>query len=285
MRLNQDPQTGRAQLFASSAERADRVHARRGRGVQVSLRVHDGRGGDAAANSVGAVPASAGVQIGRRRVATPASRSADVRASMARSRRSWRPVQIGRCRVAPTGSEPRALPVLAMGRRYVGGVVGARPHRRPAGRRRNDANGTLAAYIRISDGSVYRTAQVGPNGGLAGDVDAAVGLAALGHLVDVTPGGLVQVFSVGGDARAYITQQGSPNGAFQSWRTLRRWWLRSPRAGDQLVRGSAWRPAAWSTGELAEPATTNDPALDCQASPLVIVRAQAPPSELLAKGW
>lgn len=83
-----------------------------------------------------------------------------------------------------------------------------------------DASGTLAAYIRSSDGSVYRTAQSGPNGGWPDTWTPLWGSQLSDISVDVTPGGLVQVFSVGGDARAYITQQGSPNGAFQSWRTL-----------------------------------------------------------------
>jgi len=84
----------------------------------------------------------------------------------------------------------------------------------------NDASGTLAAYVRSSDGSVYRTAQVGPNGGWSGTWTPLFGSQLSDISVDVTPGGLVQVFSVGGDARAYVTQQGAPNGAFQSWRSL-----------------------------------------------------------------
>jgi hypothetical protein len=84
----------------------------------------------------------------------------------------------------------------------------------------NDANGTLAAYVRTTGGSAYRTAQVGPNGGWGGQWTPLWGSALADVSVMRTGDNRVRLFAVGGDARAYVTEQSGPNGSFLSWRTL-----------------------------------------------------------------
>ncbi|HEU4734680.1 MAG TPA: hypothetical protein VFT22_42610 [Kofleriaceae bacterium] len=54
-------------------------------------------------------------------------------------------------------------------------------------------------------------------------------------------------------------------------------------AGDQLAVPAQDRVGRDQDGELTEPATPDGPALDGQASPLVIGEPQAPPAELLAE--
>jgi hypothetical protein len=54
-------------------------------------------------------------------------------------------------------------------------------------------------------------------------------------------------------------------------------------AGDQLAVPAQDRVGCDQAGELAEPATADDPALDGQASPLVVGEAQAPSAELVAE--
>jgi hypothetical protein len=54
-------------------------------------------------------------------------------------------------------------------------------------------------------------------------------------------------------------------------------------AGDQLAVPAQDRVGRDQAGELAQPATTDEPALYGQASPLVIGEPQAPPAELLAE--
>jgi hypothetical protein len=54
-------------------------------------------------------------------------------------------------------------------------------------------------------------------------------------------------------------------------------------AGDQLAVPAQDRVRRDQARKLAEPATTDDPALDRQASPLVVGEAQPPSAELLAE--
>ncbi len=98
---------------------------------------------------------------------------------------------------------------VSLGRADVAQVVAA-----------NDANGTLGAYVRTTGGSVFRTAQVGPNGGWGGQWAPLWGTALTDLSAMRTSDDRVRLFAVGGDARAYVIEQGGPNGAFQSWRSL-----------------------------------------------------------------
>jgi hypothetical protein len=58
--------------------------------------------------------------------------------------------------------------------------------------------------------------------------------------------------------------------------------LSSP-PGDQLTVPAQDRVGRDQARELAQPATTDDPALGSQASPLIIGEPQPPPAELLAE--